>query len=40
MTRLFGIESQLAERRGLKPSAVNKASIEEHVEDVGPSRHG
>lgn len=37
MSRLFGIESRLAERVGIKPGEVNKTSVEEHVEDVGPS---
>ncbi|KAJ5278710.1 Sugar transporter [Penicillium angulare] len=37
MSRLFGIESRLAERSGVKPTPQNKAAAEEHVEDVGIS---
>lgn len=39
MSRLFGIESRLAERSGVKSGSgpVGKASAEEHVEDVGAS---
>lgn len=37
MSRLFGIESRLAERNGIKPASTAKDPTEEHVEDLGTS---
>ena len=37
MSRLFRIESRLAEQSGVKPSLATKDPTEEHVEDVGSS---
>jgi len=37
MSRLFGIESRLAERSGVKPASDAKDPSEEHVEDLGSS---
>ncbi|CAG8299672.1 unnamed protein product [Penicillium salamii] len=37
MSRLFGIESRLAEQSGLKSSPGRKDPTEEHVEDLGTS---
>ncbi|CAG7917936.1 unnamed protein product [Penicillium olsonii] len=37
MSRLFGIETRLAQQSGLKPSPGGKDPTEEHVEDLGSS---
>jgi hypothetical protein len=37
MSHLFGIESRLAERSGVKPATAGKDPTEEHVEHLGSS---